>query len=136
MNIVKTAMTGALAATLLAGPVAALPSLSQNDHINSRLMSARVADRIRTECTSLNARMVYAYGQARQLKRYAESLGYSSEQIDAFLDSRTERDRIYAAADRYLTQAGASRGDGESYCRVGRDEIARNTYIGSFLIAR
>lgn len=136
MNIVKTVMTGTLAATLLAGPVAALPSLSQDEHINSRLVSARVADRIRIECDSLNARMVYAYGQARQLKRYAESLGYSSAQIDAFLDSRTERDRIYAAADRYLTQAGARRGDGESHCRVGRDEIARNTYIGSFLIAR
>lgn len=139
MNKILTSISAAALAALTAIPAqaqAGLPPLSQNEHVNSRLISARIADRIRNECSSLNARMVYAYGQARQLKRHAEGLGYSSAQIDAFLDSRAERDRIYAAADRYLTQAGAARGDGESYCRVGRDEIARNTYTGSFLIER
>ncbi|MDO5530261.1 MAG: DUF5333 domain-containing protein [Paracoccus sp. (in: a-proteobacteria)] len=130
------ALKFALVAALLATPAAALPPLSQNAHVNERLTSARIADRIRTECSSISARMVYAYQQARALKRYAEGLGYSSAQIDAFLDSRTEKDRIYAAAESYLNQQGARRGDSESFCRVGRDEISRNTYAGSFLNAR
>jgi hypothetical protein len=85
-----------LAAALLAGPAAALPPLSQERHINESLVQARVADMLRRGCPSLDARIIRAFGEARKLKRYALDQGYSEAQIDAFLDSRDERRRIYA----------------------------------------
>ena len=126
----------ALTAATLAAPALALEPLPQERYINDRLIAARVADRVRRECPSINARIVYAWSQARALKRYAENKGYSSSQIDAFLDSKQEKARIYAAAEDYLTRNGARKGDAESFCRIGRGEIASKSVAGSLLVAK
>lgn len=120
----------------LSGPAAALEPLSAEKYINDRLIAARAADRIRRECDSINARMIFAFNQARALKRYAGDKGYSDAQIDAFLDDRTEKERIYGIAEDYLVSKGAKAGDGESFCRIGRDEIAANSVIGTLLVAK
>ncbi len=125
-----------LAAALLAGPAAALPPLSQERHINESLVQARVADMLRRGCPSLDARIIRAFGEARKLKRYALDQGYSEAQIDAFLDSRDERRRIYAEADRYMTANGVVSGQPETFCRLGQQEIERKTIAGSLLVAR
>lgn len=132
---------GGVLALALAGGITpagarALEPLAQEKYINDRLIAARIADRIRRNCPSINARLLYAYGEARKLKRYAERKGYSPEEIDAFLDSKEERKRIYAIAEDYLRRNGAREGDPESFCRIGRQEIARRNIIGSLLVAR
>ncbi|MDO5643991.1 MAG: DUF5333 domain-containing protein [Paracoccus sp. (in: a-proteobacteria)] len=134
----KKLIATALIAAIWAGaaPAQGLEPLSQEKYINDRLIAARVADRVRRECPSIDARMVKAWNEARALKRYAERKGYSAAQIDAFLDSRAEKDRIYAVAERYLTQNGAVAGNAESFCRIGRAEIAGNSVAGSLLVAR
>ncbi|MFB2532533.1 DUF5333 domain-containing protein [Paracoccus sp. p3-h83] len=121
---------------LTALPAAALEPIAQNTAITGKLVAARIADRIRRECDRIDARLIYAYSEARGLKRDAERMGYSSAQIDAFLDSNSERARIYADAERWLAGKGAKSGDAASFCRVGQGEIAAKTYIGSFLRAR
>ncbi|UXU75212.1 MULTISPECIES: DUF5333 domain-containing protein [unclassified Paracoccus (in: a-proteobacteria)] len=126
----------ALIAATLATPAAALEPLAKEKYINDRLIAARVADRIRRTCPSIDGRILYAYGEARKLKRYAEQKGYSKAQIDAFLDSKTEKARIYAVAEDYLTRKGARPGDPESFCMVGRQEIRNNSVIGSLLVAK
>lgn len=131
------ALIAALALMVSAAqPAAALEPLSRERYINDRLVAARVADRIRRNCPSISARMITAFSQARALKRYALQKGYSEAQIDAFLDSRADKDRIYAVAERYMAQNGVAAGDTNSFCRLGRDEIARNTVSGSLLSAR
>jgi hypothetical protein len=120
----------------LATPAAALEPLSQERYINDRLIAARIADRIRRECPSLNARVLYAFSQARALERYALDKGYSRKQVDEFLDSKEERKRIYAVAEDYMTRNGVRKGDAESYCRLGRQEIANGTVTGSLLVAK
>lgn len=126
----------ALTAATLAAPALALEPLAQERYVNDRLIAARVADRVRRECPSINARIVYAWSQARALKRYAENKGYSSSEIDAFLDSKQDKARIYAAAEDYLTRNGARKGDPESFCRIGRNEIASKSVAGSLLVAK
>ena len=126
----------ALTAATLAAPALALEPLAQERYVNDRLIAARVADRVRRECPSINARIVYAWSQARALKRYAENKGYSSSEIDAFLDSKQDKARIYAAAEDYLTRNGARKGDPESFCRIGRGEIASKSVAGSLLVAK
>lgn len=126
----------ALTAAALAAPAAAQEPLAQEKYVNDRLIAARVADRVRRECPSINARIVYAWSQARALKRYAENKGYSSSEIHAFLDSKQDKARIYAAAEDYLTRNGARKGDAESFCRIGRNEIASKSVAGSLLVAK
>ena len=136
MNTLKALTVAALAVTARAAPAAALEPLSQEKYINDRLIAARIADRIRKTCPTINARIFYAYGEARKLQSYARKKGYSDAQIDAFLDDKQEKKRIYAVAEDYLTRNGAKKGDAESYCRVGRAEIQKNTIIGSLLVAK
>ncbi|MBV0892261.1 DUF5333 domain-containing protein [Paracoccus sp. Z118] len=129
-------MLVAAALAALASPAAALEPLPQERYINDRLIAARIADRIRRNCPSINARMIYAYQQARALKQYALDKGYSEEQIDTFLDSKEDRKRIYAVAEQYLTRNGVREGDPQSYCQIGHREIQANTVTGSLLVAR
>ena len=138
MTMTRILAAAALAAvTLTSVPAQAQQTpLSQEKYINDRLIAARIADRIRRECSSYTPRMVYAFNQARALKRYAQGKGYSNAEIDAFLDSREERRRIYAVAEDYLTRKGAKAGDAQSYCAVGQQEFANNSYIATFLVAR
>ncbi|SIS61999.1 DUF5333 domain-containing protein [Paracoccus saliphilus] len=138
MKTTRNRMAAALAATLAltAMPAAALEPLSQERYINDRLIAARIADRIRRECPSIDARMIYAWSQARALKKYARGKGYSDAQIEAFLDSRPDKDRIYGVAEDYMARNGVTKGDAESYCRLGRDEIAGKTVTGSLLSAK
>lgn len=133
----KTIGTVLIAAMLLAAvPAAALEPLSQEKHVNDSLIAARIADRIRRECPTINARILYAYGEARKLKRYAQDKGYSAQQIDAFLDSKEDKKRIYAVAEEYLTSKGAKKGDPQSFCAIGRQAIADHNLIGSLLVAK
>lgn len=136
MTSLKTALLALVGAATLAMPAAALEPLSSEKYINDRLIAARIADRIRRECPSIDGRLVYAYSQARALQRYALDKGYSRAQVDAFLDSRTEKDRIYAVAEQYMAQNGVTKGDAESFCRLGRAEIGKRTVTGSLLVAR
>ncbi|ARC37581.1 hypothetical protein A6J80_15480 [Paracoccus yeei] len=132
----KTLLPLALIGAVLASPAAALEPLSQEKYINDRLIAARIADRIRRTCPTIDGRILYAYGEARKLKSYAQKKGYSNAQIDAFLDNRQEKDRIYAVAEDYLKRKGARADDPQSFCAVGRQEIANRSVIGSLLVAK
>ncbi len=136
MNSLKTLISAAVIGAALVQPAAALEPLSQEKYINDRLIAARIADRIRKTCPTIGARIFYAYGQARQLQSYARKKGYSDAQIDSFLDSKQEKKRIYAVAEDYLTRNGAKKDDPESFCKIGRAEIKKNTVIGSLLVSK
>ncbi|AGT09573.1 DUF5333 domain-containing protein [Paracoccus aminophilus] len=139
MTTLKTLTAAALAAITLAatpGFALALEPLSQNKYVNDRLIAARIADRIRKECPSYDARMIYAFGQARALKAWTLKQGYTSRQIDAFLDNKDDKKRIYAVADDYLKRRGAVRGNAQSFCAVGAQEFANNSYIATFLVKK
>jgi len=132
----KRPLLAALALALFSVPAVAREPLNRNDYINDRLVQARVADLLRRGCPSIDARLIRAFAEARALKRYALEQGYSEAEIEAFLDNREERRRIYAEADRYMVGNGVVNGQPETFCRLGRDEIARQTIAGSLLNAR
>lgn len=126
------AALAALAVPSLAAAQGPVP-LNQNAHVVDSLVAARVADVIRSTCPSITARMFVVYSELEDLKKYAIAQGYTEAEVKAFLKDKTEKDKLKAIAADYLTAAGAVEGDAESYCRVGRDEIARKTLAGSLL---
>ena len=126
---------GAAVLALVAGATSAqaLPPLRDNAYINERLLAAQIGDLIQKACPTISARDVYATYQAYRLKRYANGLGYSDRDINAFVKSKDEKKRVKDAAIAYMAAKGVVEGDAESYCILGRDEIARNTITGSLL---
>lgn len=129
----KLAPLALIALAALAVPALAKVPLNQNQHITDSLVAGRVADVIRSTCPSISARMFTALSGLEDLKQYAIDQGYTETEVKAFLKDKTEKARIKGLATDYLARAGAVEGDVESYCVVGRDEIARKTLTGSLL---
>ena len=77
--------------------------------------------------------MITAYSKLKELEKYARAQGYSEDEVKAFMKDKTEKSRIKALSADYLKKAGAVEGDAESYCKAGRDEIAKGTLAGSLL---
>ena len=117
----------------LASAAWALPPLNRNAYINDRLVAAQIGDVIRKTCPSIHARILHALSEGRKLEKYARDLGYSKAQIDAFTGSKVEQQRVKDAAAAYMAANGVVPGDVESYCRLGRAEIARRSITGSLL---
>lgn len=117
-------------------PVLAESKIAQDRHVTEVLLAARVGDVIRTTCPSISARMFAVFVAMNDLKSYARGQGYTEEEVKAFLKDPVEKDRIKGLAAAYLKKAGAKEGDAESFCTVGRAEIAANSLTGSLLRAR
>ncbi len=128
----KCLVAGCMALGLV-GPAQAQVALNQNDHITESLVAAKAGDIIRNTCSSISARYVVVYQKMGELEDYARAEGYTEEAVRAFLKDKAEKSRIKALAEAYLAEAGAIPGDEESYCKVGRDEIAAETLTGSLL---
>jgi hypothetical protein len=130
----RTILTLGFTAMMAAmSPAWALEPLPEETHINDSLRAGRIGDVIRKECPTISARMFVVLGKIEDLKRYALQKGYTRDEVEAFIKDRDQKNRLKAEAAAYLTQAGAVEGDPESYCKVGRDEIAKGSLIGALL---
>ena len=116
--------------------VSALTPLPKEYHINQSLMSGVVADKIRKACPSISARMIVAWSKLNGLKSYAVSKGYAEDDVRAFMKDPVEKARVKGMAADYLTSHGAVVGNADSYCTLGREEIAKKSLIGQMLRAR
>ena len=136
------AITSSLKSALIAGILAfgattavaqaAIP-LAEEPHINQQLMAAAVGDAIRKTCPSISARMVTVYFKMKELEKYARKAGYQEAEVKVFLKDDTEKARIKGMAAEYMAANGVVSGDVESYCALGRAEIAKGSLIGSLL---
>jgi len=118
---------------LLSAPAFALEPINQEPRINETLIAGRIGDIIRNTCPTISARMLVVYSKLRELENYARDKGYSEADFEAFRNNEAEKNRMKAQAAAYLRKAGAVEGDPESYCKVGRDEIAKGSLIGEIL---
>lgn len=107
--------------------------MAQNVHINDELRAGFAGDTLRKTCPTISARMLVVMDRLWGLKGYAEGQGYTEADYDAFRKDPAQRARLKAEAAAYLAKAGAKPGDVASYCRVGRDEIAKGTALGTLL---
>ena len=129
----KTLKILTLTAMLAATPALALEPLNTEKHINDSLVAGRVGDVIRSTCPSISAKMFVVLQKLNELESYARDKGYKEADVKAFLKDKSEKARIRGLAAAYLKAAGAVEGDPESYCKVGRDEIAKGTLAGTLL---
>lgn len=128
----------ALCAAVFALPLSALakPSLRDVPQIEDGLFAVALAKEVRDECDSIDGRVFKAIGVLTSLKREANQLGYSDDEIRAYIDSQAEKDRMRAKGEKFLAQNGVSYDNPETFCTFGRAEIAKNSAIGVLLRAR
>lgn len=118
---------------VLAGTTAANQPLREVPRITEGLIAAGIAYEIGEECNSLDARIVQGIVFLNSLKAHAQTLGYSNDEIDAYVNDKTEKDRLEAIARGRLADLGAVEGQADTFCIVGRDQIAAGSQIGQLL---
>lgn len=125
-----------VALALLAGPVAAKPPLREVAQIDDALLEIGIADAIRKNCPSIDARLLRATRMLWNIKGQANDLGYSDAEIDAYRKSDAEKDRLKARGAAFFKARGVDTSDPQSYCRLGKAEIQKQSRIGSLLRAK
>ncbi|WP_299427388.1 DUF5333 domain-containing protein [uncultured Shimia sp.] len=126
-----------VAATLaLSGATAAKPPLREVKEISDPLYWALVAYELSEHCDTIEPRKLKGVADGWGLVRKARKLGYTDEEIKAFIKSDEEKERMRQRGDAFLQHKGVSLDDPESVCALGRAEIERNSAIGVYLRAK
>jgi len=110
------------------------PDISTDREINQGLFVIVVANKIRKKCDTIDARMWRALMFIENLKAKARARGYTRPKVEAYLNNEEARAHMDDLRDAYIKQHVGDTSP-ESLCRLGREEIARNSQIGYLLKA-
>ena len=125
-----------LGVSVLAGAAAAKPPLRDVAEIENVIFAAAVGKEISDICDDISARKLKALGKAWNLRSRANELGYTDAEIKEYVEAKPEKARMRAKGEAYLKSKGAIYGQPETFCTVGRAEIAKNSAIGALLRAK
>lgn len=117
----------------LAAPAFALVPINEEPVIGEKLLQGFIGDAIADNCPTMQARKLRALGELNKLRDYALAQGYPSDVVREFVTSKEEKAKFKTKAADWLKAKGAEPGKPEAYCRIGEEEIARQSLIGSLL---
>ncbi len=136
---VRPVIAGAVFASCLAAPGSAAaerPPLREATEINDGLFAVAIAREIKDYCPTISARYFRAFTFLTSLKNKARDMGYSNDEIDAYVDNDEEKARMRERGEAYLAANGVSYDDPQSFCALGREEIEKSSQIGVLLRAK
>lgn len=134
MNLVKTTLLSLTMSGLAAMSAAAdLPPLNTVKEIDDNMLWVAIAIEVSDKCDTIDARQVKGLSFLWSLKSKASKLGYSDEEIRAYVESDAEEARIRAKGESYIRAQGFDPTTKAGLCAAGEKEIARGSIIGSFL---
>jgi hypothetical protein len=129
-RILKTlAVTLSVAGT----PALALVPINEEPYIIGQLLQGFIGDAIDDNCPTIEARTLRALAELNRLRDYALEKGYTADEIRALVRSKEEKAKAKATAADWLKERGAEEGNPDSYCRIGEEEIAKNSLVGYLL---
>lgn len=134
-NLSMTRLSTLLVALTLAtgAPALALPPLNQVKEIDRPMLSVAMAIEISDKCPTIAARTLKGLNYLWSLKKKASDMGYSDDEIKAYIDSDAEKTRIRKLAEDYAAGLGFDATTTEGLCALGQHEMAQATLTGSFL---
>lgn len=109
------------------------PEMDRDSHIMRSLLSAAISLGVSRACPTMEIRQVYGLFKALELRNYARRLGYSDEEINAFVNDPAEQKRMEEWAWAYMSDQGVKEDDAESHCSLGKYEIERGSLTGRLL---
>lgn len=122
-----------LAALAVAAPAQALVPINEEPTIINTLLQGFIGDAIDDNCPLIEARTLRALGELNKLRDYALEVGYSADEIRGLVKSKEEKAKGKALAAEWLKERGAEPGNPDAYCRIGEEEIAKESLIGYLL---
>lgn len=132
----KTA-TGAFVLTMalaaFSGAASAQTALKDVTFVREGIIATGMAFEISEKCGSLSPRKFRGINYLFSLRKHAFDLGFSSAQVDAYVNDKAEENRLKQVAYGRLADLGAVAGNEASYCAVGRAEQVKGSAIGRLL---
>lgn len=125
--------TLSIAALVVATPALALVPINEEPKIMDTLLQGFIGDAIDDNCDTIEARKLRALGELTKLRDYALAQGYSADEIRDLVKSKEEKAKGKARAAEILKERGAEPGNQEAYCKIGEEEIAKESLIGYLL---
>lgn len=126
-------LTLTLAALVVAAPAHALVPINEEPKIINTLLQGFIGDAIDDNCPTIEARKVRALIELNKLRDYALTQGYTADEIRGLVKSREEKAKGKALAAEWLKVRGAEPGNPDAYCKIGEEEIAKESLIGYLL---
>ncbi len=123
----------ALAFGLSASAALANPPLKDVEEIREGIITAGIAMELADKCGDLDVRLIRGVSFLNSLKSRAKELGYSAEEIDAYVNDKAEKARLEEVARARIADWGAVEGDESSYCAVGQEQIDQQTAAGRLI---
>ena len=117
----------------LSGAASARPALKDVATVREGIIATGMAYEITQKCGSISPRYFRAIGYLNTLKDHAKGLGYSESEIDAYTSDKAEENRLKVVARARLAELGVIADDEDSYCAVGRAEMAKNSVVGQLI---
>ena len=111
----------------------AQPPLGEVVELRNGIIAIGIAYELSEKCQTLDARIFRGLNYLSQLRSRARQLGYSEEEIDAYVNDKDEQARLERMARDEIARFGVVEDQPETYCRVGRAQIAQNTLVGWLL---
>lgn len=141
----KSVLASVGIAIVLASPIRAdaMPqadvntALRGNADIYNGLFTAALIKHIVDTCQDLQGpnrlqRVTFFMGLYNQ----ARGMGFTRAQIEAFVDDKTEQQRLQGVVDGFLTQAGVDPSNTQAVCTYARAEMADRSALGRRLRER
>lgn len=129
----KTTLKTLILSLTLASPALALVPINEEPVITDKLLQGFIADAIDDNCGTIEARKLRALGELNELRDYALELGYEADVVKNFVTSKDEKAKFKVKAAEWLAAKGAEPGNSEAHCRIGEEEIAKDSLIGYLL---
>lgn len=128
-------IAGLVATSLMTstGMAEAKRPLEEVRSITDGLLWIGIADEIRNTCPTISARMLRALSRINSIQNEAKSLGYTKSEIDRFRKSAANKAELRRRTEAYLQANGVLQDDPQTYCALGRAEIAKSSQIGALL---
>ena len=128
------------AALIMAGFAAtaamAKPALRDVPEIDDQMLRVGLALEISEQCDEIGARTLKGLSVLWSVKRRANELGYTNDEINAYRKSDEEKARIRARGEAYVKSKGLDPTSAADLCKLGKAEIAEGSVIGSLLKAK
>jgi len=131
--MLRTIKTIALTFAVSATPALALVPINEEPVIRDKLLQGFIGDAIADNCPTMEARKLRALGELNSLRDYALKQGYEADVVREFVTSKEEKKKFKAEAAEWLKAKGAEPGNPDAYCRIGEEEISKESLIGYLL---
>ena len=91
---------------------------------------------IRKNCDEVSLRVFKSWGLVNSLKSRGRSLGYSDDELRAYLDNKNEQKRVEELARAEMRSFGLDFDNPKTFCKVAKMKVSEDQGFGRYFTMR